>query len=117
MKKIEQLLLALFLMLVIFTGCQNPAGENNPPKTEVTDVIVLDVSQSNSEVAFKTAVASYPSDNKLILSKQTKKTLIFILISKQVILQKVLLIGEQQNTLNSEIIAEQTKTQQQLGKL
>ena len=68
MKKIGQLLLALFLMLVIFTGCQNPAGENNPPKTEVTedtDVIVLDASQSNSEVAFKTAVASYPSDNKV----------------------------------------------------
>ena len=52
MKKIGQLLLALFLMLVIFTGCQNPAGENNPPKTEDTDVIVLDASQSNSEVAF-----------------------------------------------------------------
>lgn len=65
MKKIGQLLLALFLMLVIFTGCQNPAGENNPPKTEVTDAIVLDASQSNSEVAFKTAVASYPSDNKV----------------------------------------------------
>ena len=65
MKKIGQLLLALFLMLVIFTGCQNPAGENNPPKTEVTDTIVLDASQSNSEVAFKTAVASYPSDNKV----------------------------------------------------
>lgn len=65
MKKIGQLLLALFLMLVIFTGCQNPAGDNNPPKTEVTDAIVLDASQSNSEVAFKTAVASYPSDNKV----------------------------------------------------
>lgn len=65
MKKIGQLLLALFLMLITFIGCQNPAGGNNPPKTEDTDAIVLDASQSNSEVAFKTAVASYPSDNKV----------------------------------------------------
>lgn len=65
MKKIGQLLLALFLMLITFIGCQNPAGENNPPKAEDTDAIVLDASQSNSEVAFKTAVASYPSDNKV----------------------------------------------------
>mgnify|MGYP003297066187 CR=1 FL=1 len=71
MKKIGQLLLALFLMLITFVGCQNPAGGNNPPKTEVTEVtedtdaIVLDASQSNSSVAFKTAVASYPSDNKV----------------------------------------------------
>lgn len=65
MKKIGQLLLALFLMLITFIGCQNPAGGNNPPKTEDTDAIVLDASQSNSTVAFKTAVASYPSDNKV----------------------------------------------------
>lgn len=65
MKKIGQLLLALFLMLITFIGCQNPAVGNNPPKTEDTDAIVLDASQSNSEVAFKTAVASYPSDNKV----------------------------------------------------
>lgn len=65
MKKIGQLLLALFLMLITFIGCQNPAGENNPPKPEDTDAIVLEASQSNSEVAFKTAVASYPSDNKV----------------------------------------------------
>ncbi|MBO5483131.1 MAG: hypothetical protein J5978_07410 [Spirochaetaceae bacterium] len=66
MKKIGQLLLALFLMLITFIGCQNPAGGNNPPKTEDTDAIVLDASQSNASAVFKTAIGAYPTDNKQV---------------------------------------------------